>query len=68
MVRLAIVALGLALAGCDAINSAKDTFKNATATAEDLEATTGVKPTRKVAPRIQTSGVGRSSREERIGR
>jgi len=45
MVRLAIVALGLALAGCDAINSAKDTFKNATATAEDLEATTGVKPT-----------------------
>ena len=46
MVRLAaVLALGLALAGCDVINSAKDTFKNATATAEDLEASTGVKPT-----------------------
>jgi hypothetical protein len=46
MVRLAaIVALGLALAGCDVINSAKDTLKNATATAEDLEVSTGVKPT-----------------------
>ena len=46
MVRLAaIVALGLALAGCDVINSAKDAFKDATATAEDLEVSTGVKPT-----------------------
>jgi len=46
MVRLAaIVAFALALTGCDVINSAKDTFKNATATAEDLEVSTGVKPT-----------------------
>ena len=45
MVRLApIIGLALALAGCDMINSAKDTFKNATATAEDLEASTGIKP------------------------
>ena len=41
---LAGLGLALALAGCDIINSAKDTFKNATATAEDLEASTGVKP------------------------
>ena len=46
MVRLAaIIGLALALAGCDVINSAKDTFKNATATAEDLEVSTGVRPT-----------------------
>jgi hypothetical protein len=45
MVRLvAIVALALALAGCDFINSAKDTFKYAQATAADLETTTGLKP------------------------
>ena len=45
MARLAaIVGLALALAGCDIVNSAKDTFKNATATADDLEASTGVKP------------------------
>jgi hypothetical protein len=45
MVRLAaIIGLALAVAGCDMINSAKDAFKNATATAEDLETSTGVKP------------------------
>jgi hypothetical protein len=41
---VAIVALAFALTGCDMINSAKDIFKNATATAEDLETSTGVKP------------------------
>jgi hypothetical protein len=45
MVRLAaIVAVALALAGCDVINSAKDAFKEAQATAADLETTTGLKP------------------------
>ena len=45
MVRLvAIVALALALAGCDMINSTKDAFKTAQATEEDLEASTGQKP------------------------
>ncbi len=45
MVRLAaIVALALALAGCDFINSAKDALKTAQATEADLEASTGLKP------------------------
>jgi hypothetical protein len=45
MVRLAaIVALGLALAGCDLVNSAKEVLKTAQATADDLESTTGLKP------------------------
>jgi hypothetical protein len=45
MVRLvAIVALALALAGCDLINAAKDAFKTAQATEDDLEASTGLKP------------------------
>jgi len=45
MVRLAaIAALALALGGCDAINSAKEAFNEAQATAADLEVTTGVKP------------------------
>ena len=45
MVKLAaMVALAFALVGCDMINSAKDVFKNASATADDLEASTGVKP------------------------
>jgi hypothetical protein len=45
MVRLvAIVALALALAGCDLINAAKDTFKTVKATEDDLEASTGLKP------------------------
>lgn len=46
MVRLALaIGLAVALAGCDMVNSAKDAFKNASATAEDLETSTGVKPT-----------------------
>ena len=45
MVRLvAIVALALALAGCDFINSAKDALKTAQATEDDLETSTGLKP------------------------
>ena len=45
MVRLvAIVALALALAGCDLINTTKDAFKTAQATEDDLEASTGLKP------------------------
>ncbi len=45
MVRLAaIIALALALAGCDFVNTAKDAFKYAQATAADLETTTGLKP------------------------
>ncbi len=45
MVRLvAIVALALALAGCDLINATKDAFKTAQATEDDLEASTGLKP------------------------
>jgi hypothetical protein len=45
MIRLAaIVALGLAVAGCDLVNSMTDVFKNAQAVADDLESTTGLKP------------------------
>ena len=45
MVRLiTVVALALTLAACDIINSAKDAFKFAEATATDLETSTGLKP------------------------